>query len=98
LTGEQAKEGVATNDGMATHDGHEMRPGLLQLRLEIIERLAALVDPRTLPALMASYRASPPPPPAEMLALSRALVAFPDPRAQLALIEVARRIERPQIP
>lgn len=80
------------------HEGSEPRAGLLELRLELIERLTQLVDPRTLPALMAAYRATPPPPPAEMLALSRALVAFPDPRAQLALVEVARRLERPQIP
>jgi hypothetical protein len=33
-----------------------------------------------------------------MLALSRALVTFPDPRAQIALAEVARRLERPAIP
>jgi hypothetical protein len=79
-------------------EGSEERPGLLDLRIELIERLARLRDPRTLPALMSAYRARPPPPPAEMLALSRALVAFPDPRAQLALSEVARRLDRPAIP
>jgi hypothetical protein len=80
------------------HEGREDRPGLLALRIELIERLARLRDPRTLPALMAAYRARPAPAPAEMLALSRALVAFPDPRAQLALSEVARRLNRPAIP
>lgn len=83
---------------LAANPAHEDRPGLSHLRLELIERLARLRDPRTLPALMAAYRAQPPPPPAEMLALSRALVAFPDPRAELALAEVARRLERPAIP
>jgi hypothetical protein len=79
-------------------DEEHARPGLLELRIELIERLSQLADPRTLPALMAAYRAQPPPPPEEMLALARALVAFPDPRAQLALTEVARRLERPAIP
>ena len=74
------------------------RTGLLALRLELIERLARLLDPRTLPVLIAAYRAHPAPPPPEMLALSRALVSFPDPRAQRALMDVARRFERPQIP
>jgi hypothetical protein len=68
------------------------------LRQEIIERLTKLVDPRTLPALLGAFRARPSPPPSEMLALSRALVAFPDPRAHLALTEVARRLDRPAIP
>jgi hypothetical protein len=80
------------------HEGQDERPGLQELRIELIERLARIRDQRTLPALMQAYRARPPPPPIEMLALSRALVAFPDPRAQLALIEVARRMERPAIP
>lgn len=74
------------------------RPGLSIMRQEIIERLTKLVDPRTLPALLGAFRARPSPPPAEMLALSRALVAFPDPRAGLALTEVARRLDRPAIP
>lgn len=76
----------------------KQRTGLTELRLELIERLSRLADPRTLPALMGAFRAEPPPPRAEMLALSRALLAFPDPRAQLALTEVARRLERPAIP
>lgn len=80
------------------HEGGEGRPGLLALRLELIERLAQIADPRTLPVLMAAYRAHPAPSPPEMLALSRALVGFTDPRAQRALMEVARRFERPQIP
>ncbi|MBK8011491.1 MAG: hypothetical protein IPK13_09080 [Deltaproteobacteria bacterium] len=74
------------------------RPGLLELRIELIERLARMTDPITLPALMAAFRAQPAPPPAEMLALSRALVAFRDPRAQRTLLEVAGRFERPAIP
>lgn len=76
---------------------HE-RPGLLALRLELIERLTRLAEPSTLPALMEAFRAQPPPPPAERLALSQALVAFPDPRAQVVLTEAARRLERPDIP
>lgn len=80
------------------HEGGEGRPGLLALRLELIERLARITDPRTLPVLIAAYRAHPAPSPPEMLALSRALVGFADPRAQRALMEVARRFERPQIP
>jgi hypothetical protein len=80
------------------HEGEMARTGLLALRLELIERLARLLDPRTLPVLIAAYRTHPAPSPAEMLALSRALVGFPDPRAQRALMDVARRFERPQIP
>lgn len=83
---------------LAANPAQERRPGLTSLRLELIERLTGLLDPQTLPVLMAAYQAKPPPPPAEMLALSRALVSFPDPRAQIALAEVARRLERPQIP
>lgn len=74
------------------------RPGLLALRLELIERLTQLADPATLPALFEAFRNTPPPPPAELLALSRAMVAFEDPRAQVVLTEAARRLERPQIP
>lgn len=75
------------------------RPGLLELRLELLELLAELADPSTLPALMVAYRQrNPPPPPQELVALSRALVGFPDPRAQLVLTEAARRLQRPQIP
>jgi hypothetical protein len=80
------------------NEGEAQRPGLSMMRLEIIERLTKLLDPRTLPALLGAFRARPTPPPAEMLALSRALVAFPDPRAHLALTEVARRLDRPAIP
>ncbi len=79
-------------------EGGAGRPGLLALRLELVERMARLLDPRTLPVLIAAYRAHPAPSPPEMLALSRALVGFPDPRAQRALMDVARRFERPQIP
>lgn len=79
-------------------EGEALRPGLSMMRLEIIERLTKLLDPRTLPALLGAFRARPAPPPSEMLALSRSLVAFPDPRAHLALTEVARRLDRPAIP
>lgn len=80
------------------HEGRESRPGLLALRLELIERMARILDPRTLPVLIAAYRARPGASPAEMLALSRALIGFTDPRAQRALMDVASRFERPQIP
>lgn len=79
--------------------GDEMRrPGLEALRLELIDRIRTRADPATLPCLMEAFRTQPPPPPAELLALSRALVAFPDPRAQTVLTEAARRLGRPEIP
>lgn len=87
---------LAANPWPQKHE--DARPGLLDLRIELIERLTRLADPCTLPALMGAYRTENAPPPAEMLALSRALVTFPDPRAQRALTEVARRLERPQVP
>ena len=74
------------------------RPGLVALRLELIDRVRTRADPATLPCLMEAFRAQPPPPPAEMLALSRALVAFPDPRAQTVLTEAAKQLARPQVP
>ncbi len=74
------------------------RPGLLALRLEIVDRLTRFAEPATLPALMEAFRTDPAPPPAERVALSRALIAFPDPRAQVVLTEAARRLERPDIP
>lgn len=75
------------------------RPGLLALRLELIDRLRTRADPSALPSLLAAFRhRSPPPPPAELLALSRALVSFPDPRAQTVLNEAVRRMGRPDIP
>ncbi|MCB9648305.1 MAG: hypothetical protein H6730_17120 [Deltaproteobacteria bacterium] len=74
------------------------RAGLLALRLELIDRLRTRADPSTLPCLMQAFRSQPAPLPAEQLALSRALVAFPDPRAQTVLMEAARRIGRPEIP
>lgn len=80
------------------HEGGEARAGLRALRLELIERLARLVDPRTLPVLLAAHRTPTPPSAPEMLALSRALVAYSDPRAQLALREAARRLATPSIP
>lgn len=74
------------------------RPGLLALRLELIDRIRTRADPATLPCLMEAFRTQPAPEPAELLALSRALVAFPDPRAQSVLTEAARRLGRPDIP
>ena len=47
---------------------------------------------------MAAYRRQPAPEPGEQLALSRALVVFPDPRAQLVLAERSRRTHVPPIP
>ncbi len=72
------------------------RPGLLELRVELVERLALRPDPRTLPALLAALSAAPDP--AEMTALTRALVAYADPRARTALSQIAHRLDRPQVP
>lgn len=80
----------------ATNDGP--RDGTTALRIELIERLTALRDPATLPVLMAAYRRQPPPEPSEQLALSRALVVFPDPRAQTVLAERSHRSVVPPIP
>jgi len=74
------------------------REGLSALRIELIERLTALRDPSTLPVLMAAYRRLPPPEPSELLALSRALVVFPDPRAQTVLAERSLRSNVPPVP
>jgi hypothetical protein len=68
------------------------------MRLELIDCLTRIADPRTLPALMAAYRSPRPSPQAEQLALARALVAIPDPRAQVVLAESTRRMPLPQIP
>ncbi len=78
-------------------ESEEERPGLKALRAELIERLGALADPSTLPSLMAAYRTQALPP-EEQVALSRALVAFADPRAQMVLAEAARDVPRPQLP
>jgi hypothetical protein len=82
---------------LAANPPLEERPGLAELRLELIERLAGIGDPMTLPVLLEQYRSSRDDP-AEMLALSRALVAFPDPRARQALAEAVRSFERPPLP
>lgn len=74
------------------------RPGLAELRVELIERLALRPDARTLPPLLAAVSAYPPPPPGEMLALTRALVAYPDPRARVALSAATQRLDRPPVP
>lgn len=98
LAANPAFDGRAADRRAAYAVGGEHRPGLFALRQELIDRLSRMADPRTLPALMGAYRAEPPPPPHEQLALARALLAFPDPRAQLALKEVSRRVDRPAIP
>ena len=74
------------------------RPGLESLRLDIIEWLTLLADPRTLLPLSMAYQAHPPPPPTEMLALSRALVAFNDPRAKTVLRAGSFPLTRPDVP
>ena len=74
------------------------RPGLDELRLELIEHLSKLDDTRIIPSLMCALTALPPPPPREVLALSRALVSHPDPRAQPALNIVSQRLDRPLVP
>jgi hypothetical protein len=87
---------LAANPRDETEDGP--RPGVEAMRIELIERLTELRDPSTLPVLMAAYRRSPPPPPAEQLALSRALVVFPDPRAQTVLAEPRQTALMPPLP
>lgn len=72
------------------------RPGLGALRLELINRLAALADPRTLPILMAGLAQDPAP--EEASALSRALIAHPDPRARLALAARTQNLDIPPVP
>lgn len=72
------------------------RPGLGALRLELIDRLATLADPRTLPVLMSALAQDPPPD--EESALSRALIAHPDPRARLALAARAQNLDIPPVP
>ena len=79
-------------------EGETERPGLSVLRIELIERLRRRASPNTLPVLMEAFRADAPPDPAERLALSRALLAFGDPRAQTVLMEAAERLPRPDIP
>ena len=74
------------------------RPGLEALRLDIIEWLALLGDPRTLLPLCLAYQAKPPPPAAEVLALSRALVRFNDPRAKMVLRAGSFPLTRPDVP
>ncbi|MEM6862315.1 MAG: hypothetical protein AAF627_16400 [Myxococcota bacterium] len=73
----------------------EPRPGLAELRIELIEHLTSLRDPSTLPVIMEAYRRNHP---SEQLALSRALVSFPDPRAQLVLAELRVSSSSPPIP
>lgn len=72
------------------------RTGLLPFRLELIDRLGARSDPNTLPALITALRDAPPP--AEVLALSRALVQFHDPRAAEALSQATELKIRPAVP
>ena len=79
-------------------DRIEARPGLAELRLEIIESLSRVSDPRIIPALMDAVHAAPPPPPMEHVALSRVLVAHPDPRARKALSSATERLDVPSVP
>lgn len=72
------------------------RPGLLALRLELIDRLAAFADPRTLPVLMSALAHDPSAD--EASALSRALIAHPDPRARLALAARTQNLDIPPVP
>lgn len=84
---------------LAANPRHERRPGLAQLRLELIERLAERADPMTLPVIIAEHSmASDGGDPTELLALSRALVAFQDPRARAALARATRSYHRPVLP
>ena len=76
----------------------QSRPGLDGLRLDLIEWLAILADPRTLLPLSMAYQTRPPPAPAEVLALSRALVAFNDPRAKTVLRAGSFPLTRPDVP
>jgi hypothetical protein len=75
-------------------EGGTSRSGLLELRLELIECLAQIRDPACLPVLIAAYGASPSPTSTEMLALSRALLGFQDPRAQNVLSQFPTRADR----
>ena len=95
---EQAKDLASMLAGNPWSGPEKDRAGLLALRLELIDRLRTRADPSTLPVLMQAFRSHPAPEPPELLALSRALVAFPDPRAQTVLMEVAQQMGRPEIP
>ncbi len=86
---------LAANPGVGPD---RVRPGLDVLRLDIIEWLTILADPRTLLPLSMAYQTRPPPPPAEVLALSRALVAFNDPRAKTVLRAGSFPLTRPDVP
>lgn len=93
-----AAQGTAEMAAMlAANPADEKRPGLQDLRLELIERLAKAADPMTLPVLLQQYRRAGEDP-KEALALSRALVAFADPRARSVLSETMRSMERPLLP
>ena len=94
----QAAQGTAELAAMlAANPAHEDRPGLAELRLELIEWLGRRTDPLTLPVLLEQYRNAGPDP-AETLALSRAVVAFRDPRAKVALSDIVREQTRPPWP
>lgn len=82
---------------LAANPSHETRPGLPELRLELLERLAERADPMTLPVILQEHGRSHADP-KETLAVSRALVAFNDPRARLALAEASRGQRRPPVP
>lgn len=97
--GPDQAENVASMLAANPWQGRETgRPGLLKLRLELIDHVRRRADPSALPVLMKAFTVEPGPRPAEQLALSRALVAFDDPRAQAVLSEAARKVGRPDIP
>jgi hypothetical protein len=101
LAEQTADAGPALASMLAANPWNETpvpRPGLVELRIELIERLALRPDPRTLPPLLAAIATYPPPPAGEMLALTRALVAYPDPRARVALTAATRKLDRPPVP
>ncbi len=82
---------------LAANPRGDERPGLDELRLELIEAVAERADPMTLPVLLEQF-ADPNALPSERLALSRALVRFSDPRSRQALAEASRSSVRPPLP
>ncbi len=94
----RAAQGTAELAAMlAANPSSELRPGLAELRLELIELLGKRIDPLTLPVLLEQYRGAGNDP-AETLALSRAVVGFRDPRANAVLSDIVRNQHRPPLP
>ncbi len=98
LLEDEAELGPALASFLAANPWTDLvtRPGLAELRMELIEALAAHPDPRAVPALMGALADDPPR--AEHIALSRALVNHPDPRARRAVAAAAQRLDRPPVP